>query len=847
MFIIFLVRLGGIMRLNKIRMQLKENNHYQNSVIAYRCLLRVFPLFYFFGKKNLYNLFYSIDLIRTAFFKSEIINKNHFINSVIDSLTKIKYEYKAYPASSAVNSVLHTLLAVKEISLEVPTSKLISHVFETIQSAYNSLSDTTSISGGTLSLFINEVENDIEFVLTSNLPNNIIYNDLWSNKNNDIIECEKKFRDYLLSFLEWDYWFDVYTQHINSDIDYSSYENRTNLTLEILNQGPDFVTNHLKRLSLSKSRINEIRIIFMGDGGSGKTSLIKRLFGESMNNNEESTTEISIRDLYFDNSKITTHLWDFGGQVMLHATHQLFLRERCIYVIVLDGRKEEDPEYWLDHVRIYGNSSPVFIVKNKCDKGCVKDIPFNKLKEKYNNIIDNISLSCANEVKWEKTIQSFYKKLGGFLYQNKDNNDLNPEIPLPYFNIKRELEKLRDEKDHLNQVNAYIDYTRFKKICSNNGITSEVERESLLAYFDTLGVLLKFDYGNEHILNPDWLSVAAYRIVRSQIVKDCKGILQYNDLSKILFKKHDDIFEYDKSNYRSLLEILKSFELLYFLNEVGSMDTQIQALVPSLLPDDQKSKKEIRNIFDRDSEGVLHFVYKFSFLPTSIMTRFITKIHNDIKNREFLWRHGVIIIEKNNQDNMSMIIEDVREKRIDVWVKGKDARGYLSYLRRVFKSILNTSFSNIYYRKEELYSELVPLGKNIKNKDEYISYDELLQKEIDGEITFTRTMIRVQDEININKTKPKIFNVQELLNGYSYKEERTQDIHVQNIGVLNMHKNNYSVEGSSNVNVGDNQKNTMRNVGNFSNFLKRNKFKAIVGSIITVVSISVTIVIRYTF
>ena len=65
------------------------------------------------------------------------------------------------------------------------------------------------------------------------------------------------------------------------------------------------------------------------------------------------------------------HFWDFGGQVMAHATHQFFLRSKCLYVIVLAGRAEinsnEEAEYWLEHVRAFGDSAPVLLVGNKAD------------------------------------------------------------------------------------------------------------------------------------------------------------------------------------------------------------------------------------------------------------------------------------------------------------------------------------------------------------------------------------------------------------------------------------------------------------------------------------------------
>lgn len=36
---------------------------------------------------------------------------------------------------------------------------------------------------------------------------------------------------------------------------------------------------------------------------------------------------------------VRLHVWDFGGQEIMHATHQFFLTERSLYLLVLSGRQ----------------------------------------------------------------------------------------------------------------------------------------------------------------------------------------------------------------------------------------------------------------------------------------------------------------------------------------------------------------------------------------------------------------------------------------------------------------------------------------------------------------------------
>jgi len=47
---------------------------------------------------------------------------------------------------------------------------------------------------------------------------------------------------------------------------------------------------------------------------------------------------------------IRLNIWDFGGQEIMHATHQFFLTKRSLYLLVLDARLTQEKnhvEYWL--------------------------------------------------------------------------------------------------------------------------------------------------------------------------------------------------------------------------------------------------------------------------------------------------------------------------------------------------------------------------------------------------------------------------------------------------------------------------------------------------------------------
>ena len=79
-------------------------------------------------------------------------------------------------------------------------------------------------------------------------------------------------------------------------------------------------------------RLNETKLLFVGQGSVGKTSIIRRLLDNTYDPEEDKTDGIDIRKYNFlakDNT-YTINTWDFGGQEIMHATHQFFLTKRSL-------------------------------------------------------------------------------------------------------------------------------------------------------------------------------------------------------------------------------------------------------------------------------------------------------------------------------------------------------------------------------------------------------------------------------------------------------------------------------------------------------------------------------------
>ena len=79
-------------------------------------------------------------------------------------------------------------------------------------------------------------------------------------------------------------------------------------------------------------------MLILGEGGAGKTSLLRRLYqpDQPLPTEQETTKGISIYRHEFplkNGRRFRLNVWDFGGQEIYHATHQFFLTRRSLYLV----------------------------------------------------------------------------------------------------------------------------------------------------------------------------------------------------------------------------------------------------------------------------------------------------------------------------------------------------------------------------------------------------------------------------------------------------------------------------------------------------------------------------------
>ena len=515
------------------------------------------------------------------------------------------------------------------------------------------------------------------------------------------------------------------------------------------NSFPHLILNYyFTRLTGERKQLNEAKMIFVGQGSVGKTSLVQQILHGTFDQNQTKTEGISINPWTIDDgrqtvsskvngpSSIKLNIWDFGGQEIMHATHQFFLTRRSLYLLVLDARltqEENRVEYWLKIIQSFGGESPVLVVGNKTDQHPL-DIDRTGLQKKYPNIVGILETSAATGAGIEALKAEIAKQVDTLPHVR----DL---LPATWFTVKSKLEELGRNKNFITQ-------DEYLGLCATNNVTDETSQHTLIGFLHDLGVVLHFQDDPRlealGILNPQWVTSGVYKILNSHELFQNQGVLTVPMLNKIL-----DLPEYPGTKRLFIVDMMKKFELCYDIEPDKSF------LIPDLLPKDEP--------FTGEWDGALAFQYHYNVLPSSIISRFIVRMNAFVYKT--VWRSGVVLKSggevRRTAGNTALIKADTEDRKIYIWVTGDEntRRDFLSAIRMEFDAIHKTIV------KIEA-TEKVPFPNY--PKADPVDYAFLLQLERDARESFP---VSIDDKI-------VDINVRELLNGIRPSKNQTPKVFI---------------------------------------------------------------------
>ncbi|HEX3685118.1 MAG TPA: COR domain-containing protein [Bryobacteraceae bacterium] len=416
--------------------------------------------------------------------------------------------------------------------------------------------------------------------------------------------------------------------------------------------------------------LNEAKLILVGQGGVGKTSLVKALTTGKFNSREKTTEGIKISDWPCPLAKkeaVTIHIWDFGGQEMMHSTHQFFLTARSLYLLVLNRRPggyDREVDYWMRLIRAFGGKdAPVIIVLNK-QKSEPFDVNRGAWLEKYSeNIKGFVETDCAVPT----TITQLKKKIQE---QLRSLNSLKASFPTQWFAIKEELATMATE---------FVTFDAYREICRKHGEQDPANQTLLAGFLHDLGIALNYKDDRRflhfaYVLKPEWITRGIYALLHTFVKRN--GLFSRTEAKAVLDKKGYGIEAAD-----FILALMEQFELSFPLG-----DKQNRILIPQLLEDQQPEQAR-----EFKPAECLNFGYQYPIVSEGLLPRFIVRTHH-LSEPATRWKSGVILRDAAS-GCQALVRADAAEGQVRAHINGPEAsrRELLAIIRHNFE-IINGSY-----------------------------------------------------------------------------------------------------------------------------------------------------------
>lgn len=491
--------------------------------------------------------------------------------------------------------------------------------------------------------------------------------------------------------------------------------NITNPPAEIVKQGNAAILNYFQeKQEQGVDHLYEAKLLLVGEGGAGKTSLLRRLYqtDKPLPEENETTKGIAIHQHKFllpNGRSFRLNVWDFGGQEIYHATHQFFLTKRSLYVLLDDTRKDHKTvhddgfKYWLEAVDLLSGHSPVLIFQNE-KGGRSKTIDLAGIKGKFDNVKEcyqgNLEQADAAG-KLRDALEFFAINLP----------HIGEELPAQWIAIRADIEQQAQRKPTISQQ-EYFDIYR-KHLAFDRAKALHLSR-----YLHDLGVFLHFQDDKllvrTIILQNSWATEAVFKMLDDEAVKGRFGRFAVTDCERL----------WQDSEYADmhpeLLALMQKFELCYPLPDIRP-DTW---LAPQLL---QPSKPAALKDWERPGDLVLRYCYEF--LPKGMVSRLMVRQHRFVSLPELGWVTGVLFEHEGTQ-----VLVEVPPKggEIVLRARGSERKELLSVISADLDA-LNETFQGL----RDKVNKWVPChcGRCRKRAEpEFFEQKRLLQRRKDGKL-----------------------------------------------------------------------------------------------------------------
>jgi small GTP-binding protein len=420
-----------------------------------------------------------------------------------------------------------------------------------------------------------------------------------------------------------------------------------------------------------------VKLMLVGKENVGKTSVRDCIARRKKRGPNLSTDGVDLETVVLPiniggtTRNLTFNVWDFAGQEIYYMSHQLFLSERALYLVVWDVRNDFDSPannvgFWLSSIAARaGRDVPIVIVATHIDHPQCTDEYVNakmlRLSSTYGPLYPNIKSYRAVSTTKGDGIDSL---LANVTQVALSIPGVGASVPASYLALDEVMSQTMlttSGADTARRVPAlhWDEWTALAVKCS---IADDELLRRATRFLHGVGSIVYFESDNKLgdlvIVEPQWLTrcMATILTTKHRAVRP-DGVLT-NQMLQHLWRAPD----FPPELHPHLRALMERFELMHPLRSMqASIDAIFEAqqgggmalhetslpravaddyLVVSQLPEARPSVvDEMFPPSSRSSSRLFTRLFSFSFLPAGLFSRFLIRCADLVTLRAY-WRYG---------------------------------------------------------------------------------------------------------------------------------------------------------------------------------------------------------------
>jgi Ras-related protein Rab-6A len=186
--------------------------------------------------------------------------------------------------------------------------------------------------------------------------------------------------------------------------------------------------------------LKKFKIVFLGDQGVGKTSIIKRFIFDNFDENNSATIGVDLisKNITVDGKTVRLNLWDTAGQERFRCLIPGYIRDSNVAIAVYDTTRKEtfnNLQSWISDVKSQREDDVVIAIAgckiDLVDKREVTTEEAKKFADEHKALFTEVSAKTGNNIPqmFQQVVNQLLGGLGNTQIQvPSTNEERNPRI-----------------------------------------------------------------------------------------------------------------------------------------------------------------------------------------------------------------------------------------------------------------------------------------------------------------------------------------------------------------------------------------------------------------------------------